>query len=186
MEIFPDLEIGLFNGWLLVAIFYLVFGILLILFPRQVVARLYDRPRRKGSATVRRILGVLLVLAWLVLTILTPLRCGDVVLAVGLAFYTGGLTGFVVALLNYASTPVDQPVTSGLYRISRHPQQFMISVAFLGISIAMGSWIALGLMGIGVIGGHAKVVEEEKACLERYGEPYREYMERVPRYFLFF
>lgn len=185
MEIFPDLELGLFNGWLLVATFYLVFGILLILFPRQVVARLYDRPRRKGGAMVRRILGVLLVLAWLVLTILTPLRRG-LVLAVGLAFYAGGLVGFVTALLNFAGTSVHEPVTSGLYRISRHPQQFMISMAFLGISIAMGSWIALGLMGIGVLGGHVKVVEEEKACLEKYGESYREYIERVPRYFLFF
>jgi protein-S-isoprenylcysteine O-methyltransferase Ste14 len=186
MEIFPDPEIGLLNGWLLVVAFYLVFGILLILFPRQVVTRLYDRPRRRGGAAVRRILAVLLVLAWLLLTILTPLSDNDVVLAVGLAVYAGGLVGFVVALLNYARTPVDQPVTSGLYRISRHPQQFMLSVAFLGISIAIGSWSALGLMGIGVIGGHAKVVEEEKACLEQYGESYREYMERVPRYFLFF
>ena len=162
-----------------------VFGILLIIFPRQVVARLYDRPRRRGGEVVRRILGVLLFLAWLLLAILTPLGDG-VVLAVGLVFYVVGLTGFVVALFNYANTPVDQPVTSGLYRISRHPQQFMISVAFLGISIAMGSWIALGLMGIGVIGGHAKVVSEEKVCLEKYGESYQEYMERVPRYFLFF
>jgi len=185
MEIFPDLEIGLFNGWPLVAIFYLVFGILLFLFPRQVVARLYDRPRRKAGATARRISALLLVLAWLVLTILTPLRC-SMLLAVGLAFYAGGLVGFVVALLNFAKTPLDQPVTSGLYRFSRHPQQFMISVAFLGISIAMGSWIALGLMGIAVLGGHARVVAEEKACLEKYGESYREYVERVPRYFLFF
>lgn len=186
MEIFPDLQIGLFNGWLLAAILYLVFGILLFLLPRQVVARLYDRPRRKGADVVRRILGLLLVLVWLLLTILTPLSRSAVVLAVGLVCYACGLTGFVVALLNYANTAIDQPVTSGIYRISRHPQQFMLSVAFLGISIAMGSWIALGLMGIGVIGGHAKVVAEEKVCLEKYGESYREYMERVPRYFLFF
>jgi protein-S-isoprenylcysteine O-methyltransferase Ste14 len=185
MEIFPDMELGLFNGWLLVVILYVVFGILLLIFPRPVVARLYDRPPRRGGEVVRRILGVLLVLAWIVLTILTPLG-NDVVLALGLALYIVGLTGFVVALFNFAKTPLDQPVTTGLYRISRHPQQFMISVAFLGTSIAMGSWIALGLIGIGVIGGHAKVVAEEKVCLEKYGESYMEYIKRVPRYFLFF
>lgn len=186
MEIFPDPKIGLLNGWLLVAAFYLVFGMLLFLFPRQVVSRLYDRPRRTGGAMIRRILAVLLVLVWLVLTVLTPLSDDPAALVVGLTLYAGGLVGFVVALFNYARTPVDQPVTSGLYRISRHPQQFMISVAFLGISIAIGSWSALGLMGIGVIGGHARVVEEEKVCLTQYGESYRKYMERVPRYFLFF
>ena len=35
MEIFPDLEFGLLNGWLLVAIFYLVFGFLLVLLPKR-------------------------------------------------------------------------------------------------------------------------------------------------------
>lgn len=186
MEIFPDLTIGLFNGWLLVAIFYLVYGVLLIFLPRPVVARLYERPRRRGAALVRRILAVLLILVWLFLAIMTPLAEDVAALAAGLALYTGGLAGFVTALFNYASTPLDRPVTAGLYRISRNPQQVMLSLAFLGVSIAMGSWIALGMIAIGVIGGHVRIVGEEKACLAKYGESYRAYMERVPRYFLFF
>ena len=186
MEIFPDLEFGLFNGWLLAAIFYLVFGILLVLFPKRVVTRLYDRSGRRDGGVVGRVLGLLLILVWLVLVILTSLRHGDVMLAVGLAFYACGLTGFVVALFNYANTPTDQPATAGLYHISRHPQQIMISLSFLGISIAIGSWIALILIGIAIIAAHNKVLAEEEACLQMYGESYRDYMERVPRYFLFF
>jgi protein-S-isoprenylcysteine O-methyltransferase Ste14 len=184
MEMFSQLRIGLCNGWLLVALFALVFGALLIIFPRDVVTRLYERPRRTRSQTVRRTLGVFLALVWLALAILTPLRHAGVVLAIGLTLYAGGLTGLVLALFSYAHTPADQPVTSGLYRISRHPQQVMVSLVFLGVSIAMGSWLALGLIGIGLIGGHVKVVAEEKACLEKYGESYREYMKQVPRYFL--
>jgi protein-S-isoprenylcysteine O-methyltransferase Ste14 len=186
MEIFPDLELGLFNGWLLAAIFYLIFGVLLVLLPKRVVARLYDRSGRRDSGVVRRVLGLLLFLAWLLLVILTPLRNGALVLPVGLAFYACGLMGFMVALFNYANSPADQPVTAGLYRTSRHPQQFMISVSFLGISIAIGSWIALILIGIGIVAAHNKVLAEEEACLQMYGESYRDYMERVPRYFLLF
>jgi protein-S-isoprenylcysteine O-methyltransferase Ste14 len=186
MELFPALQLGLFNGWLLAAIFYLVLGILLVFFPKPVVARLYDRSAQRDPRVAHRVLGVLLFLAWLLLSILTPLRHGDGVLWVGLAFYALGLTGFVVALFNYKNTPADQPVTSGVYRISRHPQQFMISVCFLGISIAMRSWIAFLLIAIGIIGAHYKVLAEEKACLQVYGESYRNYMERVPRYFLVF
>jgi len=186
MEIFPDLELGLFNGWLLAAIFYLIFGILLVFLPKRVVARLYDRSGRRDSGVVRRALGLLLFLAWLLLVILTPLRHGALVLAVGLAFYACGLTGFMVALFNYANTPADQPATAGLYRISRHPQQFMISVSFLGISIAIGSWIALILIGIAIVAAHNKVLAEEEACLQMYGESYRDYRERAPRYFLLF
>lgn len=186
MALLPTLSFGLVNGWLLAAIFYLVFGILLLLFPRPVVARLYDRSGQNGHRPLRRILGVLLFLAWLLLAILTPLEPGSPAFAMGLAVYALGLIGFVVALLNYRSTPLDQPVTAGLYRVSRHPQQFTLSVAFLGISIAMGSWPALALMAIGVIGAHARVRAEEEACLQRYGEPYRRYLARVPRYFVFF
>lgn len=49
MEIFPHLRIGLLNGSLLVAAFYLTFGILLLLIPRQVFTRLYTGPRREGA-----------------------------------------------------------------------------------------------------------------------------------------
>lgn len=185
MQLLPVLKIGLFNGWLLAAIFYLAFGILLLIFPKPVVARLYDRSGQPERSTLRRVLGVLLFLAWLTLAILSPLKAGSLVLVLGLAVYGLGLIGFVVALLNYRSAPLDQPVTAGLYRISRHPQQFTLSVAFLGISIAMGSWPAFALMMIGVIGAHLKVRAEEKACLQKYGEAYRRYMGRVPRYFLF-
>jgi protein-S-isoprenylcysteine O-methyltransferase Ste14 len=186
MELLPTLKPGLFNGWLLAAILYLVFGVLLMLFPKPVVARLYDRSGQPDRSALRRVGGVLLFLVWLTLAILTPLRPGSPAFVVGLAVYGLGLIGFVVALFNYRSTPLDQPVTAGLYRISRHPQQFTLSVAFLGISIAMGSWPAFALMAIGAIGAHFKVRAEEEACLKEYGEPYRLYMERVPRYFLFF
>lgn len=186
MQWFPNFKLGLLNGWILPAILYLSFGLLLAVFPKRVVARLYDRSHQEGRRRLQRILGVLLVLAWVVLTILTPLRVGHAVLPLGLALYALGLAGFIVALLNFAATPPDQPVTRGLYRISRHPQQFMLSVSFVGASIAMGSWPALLLMILAVVGGHYRLLAEERACLKQYGDPYRDYLQRVPRYFLFF
>jgi protein-S-isoprenylcysteine O-methyltransferase Ste14 len=186
MQLFPTLRLGLLNGWLLAAILYLLFGVLLVLFPRPVVARLYDRSGQPERGLAQRLLGVLLFLTWLLLSVLSPLRTGTVPFAVGLTIYGLALAGFVGALVSYAKTPLDQPVTSGLYRVSRHPQQFMISMAFLGISIAMGSWSAVLLICVGVVGAHfANILPEEKACLEQYGDSYRSYMKRVPRYFLF-
>ena len=128
MQLLPNLKPGLLNGWILVATLFGSFGILLAAFPRRVVARLYDRSHQEERRTLQRIFGVLLFLVWLGPSILTPLRLGHVVLPLGLALYTLGLAGFIAALLNYAATPPEQPVTSGLYRISRHPRQFMISV----------------------------------------------------------
>ena len=33
---------------------------------------------------------------------------------------------------------------------------------------------------------HLRILGEENACLQQYGEAYREYMRRTPRYLLFF
>ena len=126
------------------------------------------------------------MLIWLVLVSLSPLKIGDVVFGIGMALFSLGLIGFVMALIRFKNTSVNQPVTGGLYTISRHPQQLAVSVSFLGISIAVGSWTAIALIGVGIIKGHKKILLEEKACLEQYGESYQNYMKRIPRYFIFF
>ncbi|NOQ95291.1 MAG: DUF1295 domain-containing protein [Desulfobacterales bacterium] len=186
MELFPNLEFGLFNGWILIVLFFVAYVIMLIFFPKNAVARLYDRSGQRKHQVLRRLFGVILVLLWFILVSLTPLMIGDVVFVIGISIYSLGLIGFVIALLNFKNTPVDQPVTSGLYRISRHPQQLTASVSFLGIGIAIGSWPVFAFMILGVIGAHNKILAEEEACLEQYGESYKDYMERIPRYFLFF
>ena len=186
MELFPSLDFGLFNGWILIVLFFVAYGIMLIFFPKNVVARLYDRSRQRKHQVPGRLFGVILILSWFILVSLTPLKIGDVVFVIGISIYSLGLIGFVIAIDNFKNTPVDQPVTSGLYRISRHPQQLTASVSFLGISIATGSWPAFAFMILGVIGAHNKILAEEQACLEQYGESYKNYMERIPRYFLFF
>ena len=35
MEWLPELKLGWFNGWLLLGTFYLIFGILMLLFPKD-------------------------------------------------------------------------------------------------------------------------------------------------------
>jgi len=186
MELFPNLEIGLSSGWILIVIFFGAYGTMLIFFPKKAIARLYDRSGEIKHPPIRRLLVVVFVLLWFVYMGLTPLKICDVVFVIGISIYSLGLIGFLFALETFKNTPVDQPVTSGLYKISRHPQQLAVSVSFLGISIAIGSWAAFALIILGVIGAHKKILAEEEACLEQYGESYKNYIERIPRYFLFF
>lgn len=185
MRMLPVAQLGFFNGWLLVAVFYLVFGVLLLLFPKPVVARLYDRSRQQGSRVVQRVVGAILFLVLLLIMVVAPLRPGSLFFAVGLGLYTLGLAGFVVALINFRNASPGRPATSGLYRFSRHPQQLSLSVCFLGISIAIGSWVALALVCVAILGAHyTRVLPEERACLQAFGDSYKEYMARVPRYLL--
>lgn len=186
MELLPALEIGWCNGWVLICLLYLIFGVLLMAFPKAVVARLYENNRSGWSKTQRvyYVAGKLLAIVFMVLMIFTPLKIGTNVFFPGIILYIFGLAGFIIALINFRNTPLDQPVTSGFYRISRHPQVLMLFILASGICIAIGSWLALFIQIISSLFLRSRTLAEETACLELYGDSYRAYMKRVPRYLL--
>jgi protein-S-isoprenylcysteine O-methyltransferase Ste14 len=186
MELMPTLELGWLNGWILLGIENLIQGFLLLIFPRDVVARLFDRSGWNVKQRSFLIAGKVFSLAYLVLIIFTPLKLHWSVFAAGMIMYAIGLAGLVVAMLNFRDTPPDQPATKGLYKISRHPQIVALFVLFLGICLAIGSWAAVLMLVLSRILQHFSILAEEEVCLLRYGEHYREFKERVPRYFLFF
>jgi protein-S-isoprenylcysteine O-methyltransferase Ste14 len=184
MELNPTLEIGWLNGWILLVIEFIVEGGLLLVFPKDVVTRLFDRSGWSKKKKIFTILGKIFSLVCLILIALTPLKIGSSVFVVGLLFYVVGLSSLVTAMFNFKDTPLDEPVTLGLYRISRHPQITALFVLFSGICLAIGSWSAFLALLISKLLQHFGILAEEEACLKRYGEPYRAYMERVPRYLL--
>ncbi len=187
MEFFPELELGWLNGWLPLAVFYLVFGLMMAIFSRQVVDRLYDLPKFEGRAKlvakVGRVIAVLLVYG---LLIFSPLKMGDPVFVIGGIVYLLGFVGMVWALITYRQTPLDQPVVAGLYRISRHPQVVGLMLMFLGCCLAVGSWLLVLAWVLLVFINHLRTVAEEQLCLAQYGESYQAYMDKVARYLLFF
>ena len=186
MELIPALEIGWLNGWILLAFEFLIQGLLLLVFPKDVVSRLFDRSGWSKKQRVSTIIGKVFSLACLILIILTPLKINSSAFIVGLILYAAGLAGLVLAMLNFKDTPLNQPVTKGVYKISRHPQIVALFVIFLGICVAIGSWAALFTLMVSKLLQHFGILAEEEVCLRRYGESYRAYMEQVPRYFLFF
>jgi protein-S-isoprenylcysteine O-methyltransferase Ste14 len=186
MELFPRLEIGWLNGWTLLVAEFLIQGSLLLAFPKDVVSRLFDRSGWSIKQRIFTVLGKLFSLVCLILIIFTPLKVGSAGFVIGLVLYAIGIIGLVVAMFNFKNTPLDQPVTVGLYRVSRHPQIVSLFVVFLGICIAINSWPALFALLISKLFQHFGILAEEEVCLKRYGESYRAFMEKVPRYFLIF
>jgi len=186
MERIPKLELGWLNGWIPLCLLYVTYAILLKAFPRDVVARLYDKSGRSKTQTVCILVAALPHIACGVLILLTPLKIGTAVFLLGMVLFAFGLVGFVLALFNFRDTPLDQPATRGLYRVSRNPQEFMFTILWLGICFAVGSGVALLLLIAARLCLHFRILAEERACLKRYGDSYRSYTKRVPRYFLFF
>ncbi len=186
MELTPALRFGLLNGWILLAFEFLIQGSLLLVFPKDVVARLFDRSGWSPQQRIFTVIGKLFSLACLILIVLTPLKIQSGLSIVGLVLYLIGLTGLVAAMLNFKDTPPEQPVTKGVYRISRHPQIVSLFIIFFGICLAIGSWAALFMLVMSKLFQHFGILAEEETCLKRYGEPYRAFMARAPRYLLFF
>jgi protein-S-isoprenylcysteine O-methyltransferase Ste14 len=186
MTCFPGLKLGLWNGWIVFTLLGLTDGIIFLLFPQEVVRRLWDRSGWEEKQVRFTVAGKVFAAASLLLLALTPLKIGQSVFIIGLIVSIGGLVGLVKALFDFKNTPFDQPVERGIYRISRHPQIVMSSLVLIGGCIAVGSWAALAAVLIGRALGHFGILGEEEACLEKYGAPYHNYLARVPRYFLFF
>ena len=60
------------------------------------------------------------------------------------------------------------------------------SLVILGAGIPVGSWLALIFWTAAWLLEHFGILAEEQVCLKQYGEAYRAYLQRVPRYLLFF
>jgi protein-S-isoprenylcysteine O-methyltransferase Ste14 len=186
MELFPALRIGWLNGWLFVAALGLTDAVTFRLFPRAVVERLFDRSGWSRKQVAFTVIGKLVALISLVLITLTPLKVGHPVFFIGVFTSALGLVGLVWALISFRDTPIDQPVTGGLYRVSRHPQIVMSFVVLTGACLAIGSWLALAILVASHFFSHLGILGEEEVCADRYGDSYRAYLKRVPRYFVFF
>ena len=186
MELFPTLELRWLNGWILLVFEFLIQGSLLLVFPKDVVTRLFDRSGWSVKQRVYLIIGKVFSLITLVLIIFTPLQIDSGVFILGMILYAIGLVGLVVAMFNFKATPLDQPVTEGVYKISRHPQIVAQFIFLSGICMAIGSWMALFTLLMSRLLQHFSILAEEEECLKRYGDSYHSYLQTVPRYFLFF
>ena len=186
MVLFPRLGVGWLNGWIFLVIYVLVFGIVVRSFSKDVIARLYDKSNWTRAQRVLTTIGKVLSSILFVLLAFSPLQIGRPVFVVGSVLFALALIGLVIALFNFRNAQPGRPATTGLYRVSRNPQWVTLVMVFVGSCLAIGSWAALSLFALAVVCYHFRILAEERSCLITYGDAYRDYMVRVPRYFLFF
>jgi protein-S-isoprenylcysteine O-methyltransferase Ste14 len=139
---------------------------------------------RTLGANERRLLNLysLLFFAMVAYSVFLPLRLGTVWFYAGLAIYLLGVIVETVAMMNFFTTAVDKPVNKGIYRFSRNPMYFGMFLIFLGTGIACVSPFFLVLTAVFTIMSHAVVVYEERFCIQKYGDSYQEYLNRIPRW----
>jgi protein-S-isoprenylcysteine O-methyltransferase Ste14 len=115
-------------------------------------------------------------------SVFLPLKLNTVWFYVDSFIYLLGVIIDFMASVSWATNPLDKPITSGVYSISRHPMDFGNFVVIIGVGIACISWVFLLLGMVMITLNNMKVVNEEHFCLEKFGNTYREYMKRTPRW----
>ncbi len=186
MSLFPPLSLGWLNGWLPMVIFYGSFFILLKVFPKDTVDRLYDDSGWTLDMARPAKIGLPFALAAMILILFTPLKVESPVFWVGLGLSLIGQAGFIYSLQSFNITPLREPVTDGLYKISRNPQWVAFALVMIGFSLMVGSWTVMALLAVRVVMNHFRILGEEQALEDQYGESYRDYKNAAPRYLLFF
>lgn len=75
-----------------------------------------------------------------------------------------------------------QLVDSGIYAIVRHPQGGTAWLLIcLGVMVLAWHWTSVVLGGISMLLAYVDTFKSDQECIEKFGEDYRTYMQRVPR-----
>jgi protein-S-isoprenylcysteine O-methyltransferase Ste14 len=72
-------------------------------------------------------------------------------------------------------------VDSGVYAIVRHPQYLAGILIGLSLPLIAQHWLVAALGVIVIVITYVNTFDEETLNIEKFGEAYRQYMQRVPR-----
>ncbi|MEA4846147.1 MAG: isoprenylcysteine carboxylmethyltransferase family protein [Clostridiaceae bacterium] len=114
--------------------------------------------------------------------ILLKIRTDSAWFHIGLIIYGLGLVLYAISVVNYAKPEANGINLKGLYRMSRNPMYIAYFICLSGCALMSYSWTLLALLIIFQISSHWIILSEERWCIEKFGEEYRRYMNKVRRY----
>jgi protein-S-isoprenylcysteine O-methyltransferase Ste14 len=184
MSLVPAFQIGIWNAWI-----FMIWPWVDMLIVRLVGLDVYRRasglPSEMKTSHRYRVVSYASMAVDTVAvaySIFLPLRLGTIWFYAGLAIFLIGLVVLITATINFAKTPMDVPVTRGIYHYSRHPLYLASLLIYFSVGIASASWVFLLVFVVQSISIRIAAVGEERYCLEKYGEAYREYIDKTPRW----
>ena len=136
----------------------------------------------KGKDRSTIYLSLIVYYGIMICAIFMPLQLWTLWFYIGLAIFAIGMILLIVVEVQLHFRRPGQLMTKGFYRISRNPQYVMMYITWIGIGVVTASWVILMLVFVSMIVQHFMILGEERICFEKYGDTYREYMNRTPRY----
>ncbi|MFC1952326.1 methyltransferase family protein [Chloroflexota bacterium] len=180
MSFIPPFEIGLWNAWV-----FMAYAIAALVLPNLIINRDNFKVEGPQSQIEKRLRTPWAILFFpiIIYSIFLPLERETAWFYAGLSVCLLGVILYTITSVNMATTSLqDGPVTNGLFHFSRHPMYLSLSLLLIGVGIASASWIILLFAVLSMILWVPLSISEDKHCLEMYGNAYREYMNRTPRW----
>lgn len=153
MQLIPAFKLGLWNAWIFVLPFVFVSVglsrlIVWVFFTSNKKPAGYGRlhnPSGLYNEQEKKLVYISIVITFVlyIYSIFLPLRLGTAWFYIGFVVYLVGAIQGTVAQINFDTTPVNESITKGAYRISRNPLYFSQFLLFMSIGIACTSWIYL-------------------------------------------
>lgn len=182
-----------YTAWYFSIIYILGMFIIYLKFPKNSWKRFFGGSKSEYTKDNNKLLDkirfLIINLSWwgiIFYSFLVPVKYDSTLFYIGVFLFVLNMILYEISLFNYASTPIGEPVRKGLYKISRNPQYICDFFIWIGVGIMCSSYWILIIKIIGSVIQHWTIVEEEHFCLEKYGEEYKQYLDKTPRYLLFF
>jgi protein-S-isoprenylcysteine O-methyltransferase Ste14 len=186
MTLVPDFEPGLWNAWIIMVTFYVASFLPLFAGGKKADARMQGEPSF-GEAGVGARVGTIITHAvlmplTLIYSFFVPLEQGNWWLYSGLIVSAVAIVMALAASISFVTAPIDEPMTTGVYAISRNPMYVAGVLVYAGIGLAGASWVFLVFAVVEMAAWAVAVPQEERNMIAKYGTAYEDYMRRTPRW----
>ena len=159
---------------------------MLILFTDKGKRKRTHVPNNFRQTTIEKYIGIVANLVWLfslVYSIFLPLLFGTMLFYIGLFVFIFGALLLSFATFSFITTPADELIQKGVYRISRHPMYLATFLICSGAGIASASFTLIILSIIIFLCLYYEARVEERYCYIMYKNSYEKYVDSVPRWF---
>ena len=186
MDFLPQFSISITNAFWFSMLFWISNLIILRIYPTHYKDRVLKMPKLKGIfQRVMSTFNFFIFQGLLIVVVFMPLQFDTSYFVLGLVLFVISFVTYIISLVNYATSNPNQPVTKGIYRFSRNPQQITTIFMWTGIGLMTNCILIIAICTIQLITAFPAFKAQEQFCINKYGNDYIEYMKKTPRYFLF-
>jgi protein-S-isoprenylcysteine O-methyltransferase Ste14 len=180
----PDFQLGLWNAWIFVLVGLLTGFVSWAFIGKKPMKKFRTVPNvpKTSSEKISDKIYPPLSLASMVYSVFLPIKLGTSWFYIGLTIWILSLVIGLISFVSFGTTPLDSLVTKGTYRISRNPICLSGFLSNVGIGIACASWVFLLYAVVDITLMHISIGAEERFLSEKYGDTYKKYMNKTPRW----